>query len=672
MNDVKTPPGSAGQAAEPEPGAAGQEVSPLGSCMGVILVHGIGHARPGEVLAATTDALSRQEDAPIAFDDHTEVNRFQEARAVDRHGHALTFPCHIRRGRSRDQREFVFAELHWSDVKSIDTAKANPLLLFLSSILQAHRVIAALLAGRRDPFAALLRPLLLLGAFLLRGPIVGLNLVMIVMLLAIKYCVIATQTFGWNMEGYYFVLGGLAFSAVLGLILISRRPFGPRLFAEIGWAMLAISVAGAALAYVALGGQSLSRFNEFAFFAKGWVVLIGLWTVLSAIVLLGAALLALSLLTFARKGGIATNRSAVLALAILVVQSVIWAVVMRVIWLTLGPDLVRIIDLGALPEVTGAETLLTLQITVLLNILILAAIFAVTALVGVSRFFLARFLPTSRATRLPRLMFSPLSLNLALVIGVGGYLASVALLFSRTGIGELAAPFAPGMAAAAVDMALPMIQQRPLEFAASTLVVLSPAALFLFGRTLTTSSMLLQDIIDYHPENAAMVAGRGGAALQPRDRIGDRFAQLVQHLEAKERVNALMLVAHSQGTVIAHDFLREGAGGSKSLSLSSPADVITLGSPLRHIYAHYFADYAGFEEGLDRIGPGVRSWTNFFRVDDAIGTRLSAGPVGFVEERALPPGGHANYWSEQEVSGRILECLNVAKDGRAPASDRVG
>lgn len=646
---------------------------PVEDRVGVVLVHGIGAARPGEILAATTEALSSRAESALRFAPNTEVSRFEERRHQPRRGERGSYPCHVRRAESADGRSLVFGEVHWSDVKSIDGRSVTPLLLFLSSMLQAHRVINALLANRSDMFALALRPLLLWAAYLLRGPIVGLNLVLIIVLLAIKYCVIASQAFGWQMEGYYFVLGGFVFAIVVGLALISGRWLRASTFRDIGWAVLTLSVIGVALSVLSLDGKPLSRFNEFSYFSKGWVLLVGLWGVLSVLIAVAATLLAASLLTGLRRGGGRTNRAAVLALAILIFQSVIWATVIRVVWLTLASDLERTIDLGGLPMVEGDDAVRTLQITVLLNILILAAIFTTLMVVALARFGLARFLPRSRAQRLPRLMFSPLALNLALALGIGGFALSGALLLWRTALGETVRSVSPEMLDKAIDMALPVIEGRPIEFAASSLVVLSPALLFFFGRTLTASSQLLQDIIDYHPEIGMGSISRGGGRLSTRDRIADRFAQVVEHLLNQERVTRLVFVAHSQGTVITHDYLRAATDGSGTCEpLTRPVEVVTMGSPLNHIYAHYFEDYARFWQDLDQIGAGVRRWVNFFRVDDAIGTRLSFAPECVVEERALGPGGHANYWSEPPISDAILAAAEVSRPTEAAPPAAAG
>ncbi len=660
----------AGEGPDPERGRTG---APRAHCVGVVLVHGIGQTQPGEVVEATARALGARGDGAIAFDDHTEVHELAEPRVALGDGGWSRFPCHVKRARLSDGRPVVFGEVYWSDVKSADARKMSPLLLFLSTVLSAHRVINALLARRDDAFAQALRPLLLAGAYLLRGPIIGLNLVLLVMLFAIKYCRIATDTLGVDMGGFYFVLGGLVFSALAGAIIVSGRIVSAARFGEIGWSAVLISALGVGLTLAALEGGPISAFSEFAFFSKGWAALVVLWSVLTGVVLIAATLLAAALLTCPRPNGVEVNRAAVFAVAILMSQSLIWATVMRIVWLSFAEDLETTIDLGQVTGVVGREAVQTLQITVLVNIIILALIFASIGAVGLVRRVLARALPRRFSPRaLPRLMFSPFALNVAIIAGVLGYLTAAASVFSRTALGDALGSVTPDMLSEAVDMALPMIERRPLEFIVSSLVVLSPTLLFFFNRSLTSGSHLLQDIIDYHPDVATTLARRGGGRLQPRARISDRFAQVIEHLEREEQARTLVIMAHSQGSVIAHDFLRSpSAAAATGAAMTAPVDVITFGSPLRHIYAHYFKDYAGFLDGLDRVGAGVRSWRNLFRADDVIGTRLSGDADCFIKEQALPPGGHADYWSERAVGDAVLDSLGVGPSRTAALADSL-
>ena len=124
----------------------------------------------------------------------------------------------------------------------------------------------------------------------------------------------------------------------------------------------------------------------------------------------------------------------------------------------------------------------------------------------------------------------------------------------------------------------------------------------------------------------------------PRARILSRYLALLKHLQQRgyERV---VIVAHSQGTVITADLLR-------LLKVSAWQDqlnirLFTLGSPLRQLYAERFPDLYGWvtEHGGPRPSQlhGVTYWLNGYRSGDYVGralwedlidsSRFAAGPL---------------------------------------------
>jgi hypothetical protein len=123
----------------------------------------------------------------------------------------------------------------------------------------------------------------------------------------------------------------------------------------------------------------------------------------------------------------------------------------------------------------------------------------------------------------------------------------------------------------------------------------------------------------------------------PRARILSRYLALLKHLKQRgyERV---VIVAHSQGTVITADLLRllKTANWQDQLNIR----LFTLGSPLRQLYAERFPDLYGWV--TEHGGPqpsqlhGVTYWLNGYRSGDYVGRalwedliespRFSAGP----------------------------------------------
>jgi hypothetical protein len=109
----------------------------------------------------------------------------------------------------------------------------------------------------------------------------------------------------------------------------------------------------------------------------------------------------------------------------------------------------------------------------------------------------------------------------------------------------------------------------------------------------------------------------------PRARILSRYLALLKHLKERgyERV---VIVAHSQGTVITADLLRllKTSNWQDQLNIR----LFTLGSPLRQLYAERFPDLYGWVTNLGGPEPshlhGVSYWLNGYRSGDYVGRAL--------------------------------------------------
>jgi hypothetical protein len=136
-----------------------------------------------------------------------------------------------------------------------------------------------------------------------------------------------------------------------------------------------------------------------------------------------------------------------------------------------------------------------------------------------------------------------------------------------------------------------------------------------------------------------------------RERIAARFRRVLQLLLDEERPTHLLVVAHSQGTVIAVDVLQEEQFRGQ-LKGARQVLLATFGSPLTHLYQHYFPrQYPPLDEGDRWVGlrNNVGAWRNVFRIDDYIGTHVGAPDPGgaWPVNHPVGPGGHTNYWTPE-------------------------
>jgi len=155
------------------------------------------------------------------------------------------------------------------------------------------------------------------------------------------------------------------------------------------------------------------------------------------------------------------------------------------------------------------------------------------------------------------------------------------------------------------------------------------------------------------------------AGASPRARISGRYVSLLRYMVAQQ-YDALVIVAHSQGTVITADllhFLRGNAGDNPQLAElgALPVYFFTMGCPLRDLYALRFPRLYHWAAEPDPAALGVRQWTNAYRSGDYIGRSL--WPHEKTDDRTridicIGAGAHTHYWDR--TAPMIAEMLDRA------------
>ena len=210
----------------------------------------------------------------------------------------------------------------------------------------------------------------------------------------------------------------------------------------------------------------------------------------------------------------------------------------------------------------------------------------------------------------------------------------------------------------------------------------------------------------------------------PRARIFSRFASLLRHV-ADQGYERVVIVAHSQGTVISTELLRylkfralqprgQGQEAARLWRDLAPAlHLLTAGSPLRQLYAARFPTLYRWvldDDGNGRVGPtadgvGVRRWVNAYATGDYVGRWLWTRPVAppdrsqamidelasaqdvYVAARKAPqlmtamgslaqmdvclgPGAHTHYFDGgQSIVASLVDQLIVSPFDGAPTDD---
>ncbi len=165
----------------------------------------------------------------------------------------------------------------------------------------------------------------------------------------------------------------------------------------------------------------------------------------------------------------------------------------------------------------------------------------------------------------------------------------------------------------------------------------------------------------------------------PRARIYSRYASLLVYLRDRGYAR-IVIVSHSQGTVISADLLRYLHVQRRLPEIvgAVPITLVTVGSPLRDLYAEHFpllyrwmgSSAAGFATaGPSASDIGAVEWVNAFRSGDYVGRfmwappghayriavvgadgRVEADRAGDRTQFCLGVGAHTHYFSDDAVA----------------------
>ena len=152
-----------------------------------------------------------------------------------------------------------------------------------------------------------------------------------------------------------------------------------------------------------------------------------------------------------------------------------------------------------------------------------------------------------------------------------------------------------------------------------------------------------------------------------RQKIGARLDHALDHLLRDGDKPHLVIVAHSQGTVITLDRVLGGIdheglwsarpdGWAEALSdRVSSLTILTFGSPISHVYQRYFPTVYIDLCDVDAVAKAAKdprvSWFNTYRIDDYIGTYIENSVPNFPVNVPMPIGGHTRYWEPEIFQG---------------------
>lgn len=161
----------------------------------------------------------------------------------------------------------------------------------------------------------------------------------------------------------------------------------------------------------------------------------------------------------------------------------------------------------------------------------------------------------------------------------------------------------------------------------------------------------------------------------PRGRIMARYISLLRNILKPAHYDRLLIVCYSQGTVISADTLKLLKETDLLPELRNVELVLlTLGSPLRQLYAARFPHWYGWAEQADPAALGVTLWANGYRSGDYVGRALwDGGPLaqrpaahGDHYDFCVGVGAHLHYFDRtarrvgREIDFLVSQALTVA------------
>jgi hypothetical protein len=231
-------------------------------------------------------------------------------------------------------------------------------------------------------------------------------------------------------------------------------------------------------------------------------------------------------------------------------------------------------------------------------------------------------------------------------------------------------------------------------YAVGALIPMSGLLIFMIPRLRPAFDMLLdvvnhfyfrptnvQDVLDDDDEFdiAESTFENGALFFSRRDSLHFRLRRILAHYRDHfDYQPELVIVSHSQGTMVAIEALNNEDLSWLNNSFQS-VTLVTMGSPLSHLYQHYFGHcYPSLDQPFwTSLRRRVDRWVNICRIDDFVGTNIefpeqvnaeSLVPRQSEESKvdsffspavysnhAVGPRGHQSYWTDREVLQLLRE-----------------
>lgn len=203
--------------------------------------------------------------------------------------------------------------------------------------------------------------------------------------------------------------------------------------------------------------------------------------------------------------------------------------------------------------------------------------------------------------------------------------------------------------------------------------------IYRFSHLISGGLGILRDIVTYSVQ--AHCAWRDDRPSRKknfilRKQINARFKRTLHYSLEAFSPKFVTIISHSQGTVISTQMLQDGKPEDFDPTTdtrfdlhhlfeeagSPPVRLITMGSPVTHIYRRYFREFFQVSRAKmpigERGGDAVATeWFNIHRADDFVGTRigedLDRDDDDLAKNFDVRPKGHTGYFTDFHVWDRL-------------------
>jgi len=601
-------------------------------------VHGVGDPQPGETLSLFTRSLA-EEQRPL----HESQSTLWLNENPDRPTLVKTFPAHVRKLRFEHE-TIELVEGFWGDLSQVNRGFLG-IIVGLFQILFGLRYVAYVAADQPGKPAFWLKRLGLISSRILHGPVMAVTFYLAILVLA----VVGTQVM-WP-ESYctklwtQIVVFGCSCAAVLEYFCADQ--FCPD------------------------DAYSLTVHPGLIWYCRVLVVLLGLLWFVETVVVVAMACCWLGAILHPR-----ANRRALHVAFLLPALAVgIWGQALPMLWVSVRKGILATVQLDKFANIFDeAIPMLGIQFVMFLAI-------SIVALAIVANYLRRRTTITpetfAQGDRVPRLIVNPiqqLALGICTLIGVS-LVMSISIVENLGGSWH--------------DYRLGEMMAESNKYAVTVLVPMIGTILFVLPRMRAVFDIVL-DVVNHFYFRATNLKDwlddddefdirettfeSGTLFFSRRDQILGRIKRILTHYRDEfDHRPELTLVAHSQGTVDVVEALNDPELDWLQNSFSK-VSLVTMGSPITHLYQHYFGHlYPSLEHQFWKgLHQNVDRWVNVFRVDDFVGQDINFGNLPRSEDKrdllesrrapsqvelhfahcsnhAVGPRGHGLYWSDAEV-----------------------